>query len=107
MPEADCRIERVHAREVFDSRGLPTVEVEVTCTGEKIGRAIVPSGASTGRHEAIELRDGDSERLAGKGVRRAVENVCNEIAADLVGRDASDQQEIDRRLCELDGTENK
>src|SRR5262245_47127011 len=107
MPEADCWIERVLAREVFDSRGLPTGEVEVAGTGERTRRAIVPSGASTGRHEAIELRDGDLKRLAGKGVRRAVEHVCNEIAADIVGRDASDQQEIDRRLFELDGTGNK
>jgi len=100
-------IERIHAREVFDSRGRPTVEVEVTCRGSGTGRAIVPSGASTGRYEALELRDGDRERLDGRGVRRAVAAVVGEISAALIGFDASDQQSIDRRLCELDGTENK
>lgn len=102
-----CLIETIHAREVFDSRGLPTVEVEVTCAGSKTGRAIVPSGASTGRHESVELRDGDDARLEGKGVRRAVENVRGEIASSIVGCDADNQEEIDRRLCELDGTADK
>ncbi len=101
------RIERVHAREVFDSRGKPTVEVEVTCAGARPGRAMVPSGASTGRFEAVELRDRDDSRLDGLGVRRAVANVCTEIASALIGLDADDQAEIDRRLIELDGTPQK
>jgi enolase len=100
-------ISRIHAREVLDSRGHPTVEVEVWCSGRARGRAIAPSGASTGRHEALELRDGDSQRYGGKGVRRAVENVHREIAPGLVGRDVADQEEIDRLLRELDGTANK
>ena len=99
-------IDHLHAREVFDSRGRPTVEVEVTCNGTR-GRAIVPSGASTGRFEALELRDGDESRLAGRGVRRAVEHVRGEIARSLIGCDAGDQQAVDRRLCELDGTPDK
>ena len=101
------RIEKVHAREVFDSRGKPTVEVEVTCAGARPGRAIVPSGASTGRFEAVELRDRDEARLDGTGVRQAVKNVQTEIAAVLVGCDADDQAEVDRRLIELDGTPQK
>lgn len=101
------KIERIHAREVFDSRGRPTVEVEVQCAGARAGRAIVPSGASTGRFEAWELRDGDQNRLNGLGVKNAVENVCGEIAKHLVGFDAEDQESLDRRLIELDGTENK
>jgi len=101
------KIERIHAREVFDSRGRPTVEVEVTCAGSRPGRAIVPSGASTGRFEALELRDGDPVRLSGLGVRTAVENVRTEIAAALVGADADDQAAIDAALIDLDGTENK
>ncbi len=101
------RIERVHAREVFDSRGKPTVEVEVTCTGARPGRAMVPSGASTGQFEAVELRDRDDPRMDGLGVRQAVRNVCTEIASALIGLDADDQTEIDRRLIELDGTPQK
>lgn len=101
------QIETVHAREVFDSRGRPTVEVEIACEGSRPGRAIVPSGASTGVFEALELRDGDSERLQGLGVRKAVENVNTEIHSALVGKDAADQQTIDRLLIELDGTSNK
>ena len=100
-------IETIQARELFDSRGKPTIEVEVTCRSARPGRAIVPSGASTGRFEAVELRDGDENRLDGTGVRQAVDNVRGEIAAALVGADASNQQAIDRRLCELDGTGNK
>ncbi len=100
-------IERVHAREVFDSRGKPTVEVEVTCAGARPGRAMVPSGASTGRFEAVELRDRGETRLDGLGVRQAVRNVCTEIATALIGRDADDQADIDRRLIELDGTPQK
>ncbi len=101
------RIEKVHAREVFDSRGKPTVEVEVTCIGARPGRAIVPSGASTGRFEAVELRDRDESRLDGTGVRQAVKNVQTEIAAALVGCDADDHAEVDRRLIELEGTPQK
>ena len=101
------RIQNVHAREVFDSRGRPTVEVEIACEGYRAGRAIVPSGASTGVFEALELRDGDANRLQGLGVRRAVENVNSEIRSALVGQDATDQQTIDQLLIELDGTPNK
>ncbi len=100
-------IARVHAREVLDSRGNPTVEVEVTCVGGARGRASVPSGASTGKHEAVELRDGDPRRFGGKGVRRAAANVDEQIAPRLAGRAVTEQQAIDRLLCELDGTPNK
>ena len=86
----------VHAREVLDSRGNPTVEAEVTLGSGKSGRAIVPSGASTGEHEAVELRDGDEERYLGKGVLNAVNNVNGEISAALGGMDASDQRAVDR-----------
>ena len=103
----DTTIERIHAREVFDSRGRPTVEVEVTCAGARPGRAIVPSGASTGHFEALELRDGDPARLSGLGVRTAVENVRSEIATALVGQNADDQASLDAAMIELDGTENK
>jgi enolase len=98
---------RVHVREVFDSRGNPTVEVEVHLQGGALGRAIVPSGASTGRHEAVELRDGDPERFGGKGVRKACSHVNDIIAPKIRGLLASDQSEIDRTLCDLDGTPNK
>ena len=101
------RIQNVHAREVFDSRGRPTIEVEIACEGYRAGRAIVPSGASTGVFEALELRDGDADRLQGLGVRRAVENVNSEIRSALVGQNATDQQTIDQLLIELDGTPNK
>ena len=101
------QIETVHAREVFDSRGRPTVEVEITCKGSRTGRAMVPSGASTGVFEALELRDGDAGRLQGLGVRRSVDNVNTEIRSALVGNDATDQQAIDALLIELDGTPNK
>ena len=101
------QIQNVHAREVFDSRGRPTVEVEITCAGARPGRAIVPSGASTGVFEALELRDGDAERLQGLGVRRAVEHVNSEIRSALVGKDAADQRSLDQLLIELDGTPNK
>ena len=100
-------IEHVHAREVFDSRGKPTVEVEITCEGGQPSRAIVPSGASTGRFEAVELRDGDRERLRGTGVQLAVASVCGEIAGAVRGMDADDQEGLDSRLCDLDGTGNK
>jgi enolase len=100
-------IERIHAREVLDSRGNPTVEVDVCCRGNVRGRAIVPSGASTGRHEARELRDGDQARFGGKGVRRAVTHANTQIGPRLVGLDAADQTQIDRTLRELDGTPDK
>jgi enolase len=100
-------IEAVHAREILDSRGRPTVEVEVFLSGGARGRAAIPSGASTGEREALELRDGDPDRFMGKGVLRAVENVNERIAPEIVGEDALDQILIDRILCELDGTPNK
>lgn len=97
----------VVAREILDSRGNPTVEVEVTLESGIIGRAAVPSGASTGQFEAVELRDGDKKRYLGKGVQGAVANVNDEIAPELYDRDATDQQAIDHLLIELDGTPNK
>jgi enolase len=97
----------VHAREILDSRGNPTLECEITCASGSVGRAAVPSGASTGEHEAHELRDGDKGRYGGKGVRSAVENVRSKIAPRLVGMDASDQESVDRLMIELDGTPNK
>jgi enolase len=100
-------IEYIDAREVLDSRGNPTVEVDVVLEDGSLGRAAVPSGASTGEHEAVELRDGDKNRYLGKGVLKAVENVNNTIAAELVGLDALDQVDIDRTMIELDGTDNK
>jgi enolase len=100
-------IVRVHAREILDSRGNPTVEADVHCHGGAWGRASVPSGASTGRHEAVDLRDGDPARYGGKGVRRAVANVRERLAPRLVGLSVTDQEGIDRMLCELDGTPNK
>lgn len=100
-------IEDIQAREILDSRGNPTVEVEVALVGGAVGRAAVPSGASTGVHEAVELRDGDPDRYNGKGVLKAVEHVNTVIADALVGWDALDQVGIDRMLIELDGTENK
>ncbi len=100
-------IAKVHAREILDSRGNPTLEAEVTLTDGSFGRAMVPSGASTGTKEAVELRDGDKTRYLGKGVRKAVENVNGPIANALHGFDAADQEGLDRRLIDLDGTENK
>ena len=97
----------VHAREILDSRGNPTLECEVSVASGTIGRAAVPSGASTGEHEAHELRDGDKTRYGGKGVRTAVENVRSKIAPRLVGMDAQDQEGLDRLMIELDGTPNK
>lgn len=97
----------IHAREVLDSRGNPTVEVEVALESGAMGRAIVPSGASTGAHEAVELRDGDKARYGGKGVMHAVANVLEIITPELVGEDADNLVDIDRLLCELDGTPNK
>ncbi len=97
----------VHAREILDSRGNPTVEVEVTLSSGAFGTAAVPSGASTGEREALELRDGDEARFHGKGVTKAVSNVVEEIAPRIIGLDSEDQIYIDRLLIELDGTENK
>ncbi len=97
----------VHAREILDSRGNPTVEVEVYLESGVMGRAAVPSGASTGEKEAVELRDGDKSRYLGKGVQKAVQNVNEIIANEIIGWDALDQTGIDKRLIELDGTENK
>ena len=102
-----AKIKRIRALEVLDSRGNPTVAVEVLLENDLTGVAMVPSGASTGEHEAIELRDGDKSRYLGKGVLTAVENVNNKIAPELSGMEASDQAAIDRRMIELDGTENK
>jgi enolase len=100
-------IARVNARQILDSRGQPTVEVEVTLTSGATGRAAVPSGASTGAFEALELRDGDSHAYNGKGVMKAVANVEDELAGVLVGLDASNQILVDRRMIDLDGTPNK
>ncbi len=100
-------IQNIHGREILDSRGNPTVEVEVTLESGAIGRAAVPSGASTGAHEAVELRDGDQKRFGGKGVRRAVDAVNGEIFDALSGFEAEDQIALDRVLIALDGTENK
>jgi enolase len=100
-------IESVHAIEILDSRGNPTVEVEVTLDDGSWGRAAVPSGASTGVHEALELRDGDKKRFLGKGVQQAVDNVNTQIAEELIGWDPTEQIAIDRTLLELDGTPNK
>src|ERR1700704_1596194 len=97
----------VVAREILDSRGNPTVEADVTLVSGVMGRAAVPSGASTGEHEAIELRDGDKERYLGKGVRQAVQNIEDTIAPALKGMDAGDQLAIDATMIELDGTPNK
>jgi len=101
------RIIAVHGREILDSRGNPTVEADVRLEGGIVGRAAVPSGASTGEHEAIELRDGDKSRYLGKGVQKAVAHVNAEIAKAVGGLDASDQRTLDRRLIEADGTPNK
>ena len=100
-------IEQVYAREILDSRGNPTLAAEIVLTSGARGTAAVPSGASTGSREAIELRDGDPARYAGKGVRKAVGHVIGEIRAVLLGHEANDQHSIDRRLIELDGTPNK
>jgi enolase len=97
----------IHAREVLDSRGNPTVEAAVTLSGGAVGMAMVPSGASTGEHEAIELRDGDPDRFLGKGVTRAIANIRETIAPELVGLDATEQAAVDATMIELDGTPNK
>jgi enolase len=101
------QISRVHARQILDSRGQPTVEVEVALSSGAVGRAAVPSGASTGAHEALELRDADPSAFGGRGVLKAVANVEDELAGVLVGRDAAEQALLDRTMLELDGTPNK
>src|ERR1039458_7579081 len=97
----------IKAREILDSRGNPTVEVDVILAGGAVGRAAVPSGASTGEHEALELRDGDKKRFLGKGVSKAVRNVTEKILPKLRGVDALDQLTVDRIMIDLDGTETK
>lgn len=101
------QIANIHAREILDSRGNPTIEVEVTLASGFVGRAAVPSGASTGENEAIELRDGDKKRYSGKGVLKAVDNVNNIIAKELIGMSALNQVTIDRKMIDLDGTKTK
>jgi enolase len=101
------QIQEIQAREILDSRGNPTVEADVTLGGGATGRAAVPSGASTGEHEAVEQRDGDTQRYVGKGVLKAVENVNGEIAGALASLDAADQRALDQKMIALDGTENK
>src|SRR5713101_2888078 len=101
------KIARVHGRQVLDSRGNPTVEADVVLEGGVLGRAAVPSGASTGEHEALELRDADKSRYLGKGVLTAVGNVNAAIAKAVVGAVAADQRALDRRMLEADGTPNK
>src|SRR5579875_3345308 len=101
------RITSVHARQILDSRGNPTVEVDVQLDSGSFGRAAVPSGASTGTREAVELRDGDQSRYLGKGVCKAVENVNTTIANALRGFDAANQKGLDEKLIALDGTQNK
>src|SRR5215510_3191857 len=97
----------VHGREIIDSRGNPTVEAEVVLASGARGRAAVPSGASTGEHEAVELRDGDKKKWLGKGVAKAVANVNEKIAPELIGLDPRDQAAIDQLMIELDGTPTK
>ncbi|NDC77643.1 MAG: phosphopyruvate hydratase, partial [Chitinophagia bacterium] len=100
-------ISHVHARQILDSRGNPTIEVDVLTEDGAMGRAAVPSGASTGKHEAVELRDGDKTRYMGKGVLKAVRNVNDTIADQLIGIEVTEQAHIDRMLIDIDGTENK
>src|SRR5438046_2173160 len=100
-------IKSIQGRQILDSRGSPTVEAEVRLTSGIVGRAAVPSGASTGEHEAVELRDGDKSRYLGKGTRKAAGNVNQEIGPSLVGMEAEQQAVIDRHMIALDGTENK
>ncbi|MEC9376621.1 MAG: phosphopyruvate hydratase, partial [Candidatus Neomarinimicrobiota bacterium] len=103
----NSNIENIHAREILDSRGNPTVEVEITLKNGIRSRAAVPSGASTGKHESIELRDKDNHRYLGKGVRKAVNHINTTIADALKGFDATNQIKIDTLMIDLDGTENK
>ena len=107
MQEKNTNIKHIHARQILDSRGNPTVEADVILESGHAGRAAVPSGASTGAGEALELRDGDKDRYGGKGVLKAVWNVNNKISDVLTGNDAANQEQIDHLMCELDGTDNK
>ena len=107
MSSSNRAIVRIHAREILDSRGRPTVEAEVHTSSGCIGRASVPSGASTGTHEALELRDKDPARYQGKGVLKAVRNICEIISPSLEGFDCAEQEKIDRKMIAMDGTENK
>ena len=100
-------IKSILAREILDSRGNPTVECDVVLSDGSVGTAGVPSGASTGKFEALELRDGDQARYGGKGVLKAISNISNIIFPELVGLDASDQESLDNKMINLDGTENK
>src|SRR5437868_3254836 len=102
-----AKIQKIFAREILDSRGMPTVEVDAHLQDGAFGRAAVPSGASTGQYEALELRDGDSKRYLGKGVQKAVENIRREIAPAVEGKESADQQAIDQAMITLDGTPNK
>ncbi|HRG90492.1 MAG TPA: phosphopyruvate hydratase, partial [Chitinophagales bacterium] len=102
-----AQIHKVHARQVLDSRGNPTVEVDVLTTNGTLGRAIVPSGASTGKHEAVELRDGDKKKYLGKGVLKAVNNVNTTIAKEIEGLSIFEQNAVDQIMLLLDGTPNK
>src|SRR5579872_6433251 len=101
------KISSLHARQILDSRGNPTVECDAMLVDGTMGRAAVPSGASTGSREAIELRDGDKTKYLGKGVLKAVENVNNTISKAVIGMDVEEQKQLDERMIELDGTENK
>ncbi|MBU1062012.1 MAG: phosphopyruvate hydratase, partial [Candidatus Omnitrophica bacterium] len=103
----DTAIKKIIGREILDSRGNPTVEVDVILESGIMGRAAVPSGASTGEHEAVELRDGDKKRYMGKGVLKAVSNVNNELNSALKGQDSKEQALLDKKMIELDATENK
>src|SRR5271156_7137008 len=98
------KIKSIHALEILDSRGNPTVEVIVTTDNGFVGRAAVPSGASTGEHEAVELRDNDKKRYLGKGTLQAVHNITGKIAAAITGMEADDQSAVDRKMIELDGS---
>src|SRR4051812_18229559 len=100
-------IEQITARQIFDSRGNPTIEVDVITNNGSLGRAAVTSGASTGSHEAVELRDGDKSKYMGKGVLKAVENVNDKIANELIGMSVFEQNLLDKVMIELDGTPNK
>ena len=101
------KIKEIHAREILDSRGNPTVEVDVLLENGVLGRASVPSGASTGSREALELRDNDKKRFMGKGVLKAVDNVNNIIAPVIIGMESTNQHDIDYKMIDLDGTKNK
>src|SRR5216117_4254961 len=104
---ASTSISHIHAREILDSRGNPTIEADVRVESGALGRAAVPSGASTGEHEALELRDGDKSKYLGKGVLKAVANANREIAKSIAGLDAANQRAVDHKMISLDGTSTK